>query len=112
MSREVFTPVPSWQHVTKRVVEKVPAVCTVQVGSGGALTSDDGYAIALATAIRVLQVLVNAAIYRVGTLFNKTLIVLCSGRKCQSGVFHPCDGAAGMTKGTAPCPLGKKNQPA
>lgn len=87
-------------------------MCAVQVGSSGALTRDDGYAIALATAIRALQVLVNVAIYRVGTLFNETLIVPCSGKKCQSGVFHPCDGVAGMTKGTAPCPLEGKNQPA
>lgn len=56
-----------------------------------ALTSADSYAIVLAIAIRDLQVLVNA-IYRMRTLFNETLIFLCSGRKCQSGVFHPCDG--------------------
>jgi len=57
-----------------------------------ALTRDDSYAIVLAIAIRDLQVLVNAAIYRMGTLFSKMLIFLCNGRKCQSGVFHPCDG--------------------
>lgn len=62
------------------------------LGLREALTSDDSYAIVLAIAIRDLQVLVNAAIYRMGTLFNETLIFLCSGRKCQSGIFHPCDG--------------------
>lgn len=38
-------------------------------------------------AIRALQVLVNAAIYRMGTLFNQTLIFLCRGRNVRAEWF-------------------------
>lgn len=46
----------------------------MQLHGGEALAGDDHYAIVLAGAIRDLRVLVNAAIYRMDTLFNKLLI--------------------------------------
>lgn len=51
----------------------------VQLHGGEALAGDDRYAIVLAGAIRDLQVLVNAAIYRMDTLFNKMLIFSAAG---------------------------------
>lgn len=51
----------------------------MQLHGSEALAGDDRYAIVLAGAIRDLQVLVNAAIYRMDTLFNKMLIFSAVG---------------------------------
>lgn len=51
----------------------------VQLHGGEALAGDDRYAIVLAGAIRDLQVLINAAIYRVDTLFNEMPIFSAVG---------------------------------
>lgn len=51
----------------------------VQLHGGEALAGDDRYAIVLAGAIRDLQVLVNAAIYRMDTSFNEMLIFSAVG---------------------------------
>lgn len=51
----------------------------MQLHGGEVLAGDDCYAIVLAGAIRDLQVLVNAAIYRMDTLFYEMLIFSAVG---------------------------------
>lgn len=69
----------------ERVVENI-AVLKILHGSE-ALAGDDHYAIVLAGAIRDLQVLVNAAIYSMDTLFNKMLIFSAVGGNVREESF-------------------------
>lgn len=59
----------------------------MQLHGGEALAGDDRYAIVLAGVIRDLQVLVNAAIYRMDTLFNKMLIFSAAGGNVRVKCF-------------------------
>lgn len=59
----------------------------MQLHGGEALAGDDRYAIVLAGVIRDLQVLVNAAIYRMDTLFNKMIIFFAAGGNVRVKCF-------------------------